>query len=177
MRNSRVRLQKMIVSALFLALSYVLPFLTGQIPEVGSMLSPMHFPALLCGFFCGPLWGVAVGFIAPLFRSLTLGMPPLFPMATAMAFELATYGAVAGLFHKILPKKKGFVYVSLVLAMLLGRAVFGVAMAVCLGLSGGAYTLSAFLASAFTGAVPGIVLQLVLIPPLVMLLERERPFR
>ena len=119
MRNSRVRLQKMIVSALFLALSYVLPFLTGQIPEVGSMLSPMHFPALLCGFFCGPLWGMEVGFIAPLFRSLTLGMPPLFPMATAMAFELAAYGAVAGLFHKILPKKKGFVYVSLVLAIML----------------------------------------------------------
>ena len=177
MRNSRVRLQKMIVSALFLALAYVLPFLTGQIPEVGSMLSPMHFPALLCGFLCGPLWGVAVGFIAPLFRSLTLGMPVLFPKAVAMALELATYGAVAGLFHKILPKKKGFVYVSLVLAMLLGRAVFGIAMAVCLGLNGGAYTLSAFLASAFTGAVPGIVLQLVLIPPLVMLLESRRPFR
>lgn len=177
MKASRTHLQKMIVSALFLALAYVLPFLTGQIPEIGSMLSPMHFPALLSGFLCGPLWGLAVGFIAPLFRSLTLGMPVLFPKAVAMAAELAAYGAVAGALHRILPKKKGFVYISLVLSMLVGRGVYGVAMAVCLGLSGGTYTLAAFIASAFTGAIPGIVLQLVLIPPLVILLEKRRLFR
>lgn len=165
------------LSALFLAIAYLLPFLTGQIPEVGSMLSPMHFPALLSGFLCGPLWGLAVGGIAPLFRSLTLGMPVLFPKAVAMALELATYGAVAGALHRVLPKKKGFVYISLVLSMLVGRGVYGVAMAVLLGLSGGSYTLAAFLASAFTGAIPGIVLQLVLIPPLVMLLERGRRLR
>ncbi|MBO7293279.1 MAG: ECF transporter S component [Clostridia bacterium] len=177
MRNTRTHLQKLIVSALFLAIAYLLPFLTGQIPEVGSMLSPMHFPALLCGFLCGPLWGLAVGGIAPLFRSLTLGMPVLFPKAVAMAAELATYGAVAGALHRILPKKKGFVYISVVVAMLLGRAVYGGAMAVCLGLGGSGYTLSACLASAFTGAIPGIVLQLVLIPPLVMLLGRGRHLR
>ena len=100
------RLQKMVLAALFLALAYVLPFLTGQIPEIGSMLCPLHIPVLLCGFICGWPWGLAVGFIAPLFRSLTLGMPPLFPTAVCMAFELATYGAISGLMHKILPKKK-----------------------------------------------------------------------
>ena len=175
--KSRRHLEKLIVSALFLAIAYLLPFLTGQIPEVGSMLSPMHFPALLCGFLCGPLWGAAVGGIAPHFRSLTLGMPALFPKAVAMALELLAYGAVAGLLHRILPKRRPFIYVSLIGAMLVGRGVYGVAMAVLLGLSGGSYTLAAFLASAFTGAIPGIVLQLVLIPPLVMLLGRERPFR
>lgn len=175
--RSRQHLEKLMLSALFLAIAYLLPFLTGQIPEVGSMLSPMHFPALLCGFLCGPLWGLTVGGLAPLLRSLTLGMPVLFPKAVAMAAELAAYGAVAGLLHRLLPKKTGFVYISLVLAMLVGRAVYGVAMAVCLGLGGGVYTLSAFLSSAFLGAIPGIVLQLVLIPPLVMLLEGRRPLR
>ena len=175
--RSRQHLEKLMLSALFLAIAYLLPFLTGQIPEVGSMLSPMHFPALLCGFLCGPLWGLTVGGLSPLLRSLTLGMPVLFPKAVAMAAELAAYGAVAGLLHRLLPKKTGFVYISLVLAMLVGRAVYGVAMAVCLGLGGGVYTLSAFLSSAFLGAIPGIVLQLVLIPPLVMLLEGRRPLR
>ena len=99
-------LLKMILSALFLALAYIMPFLTGQIPEIGSMLCPMHIPVLLCGFICGWQWGLAVGFVAPLFRSLILGMPPLFPVAVCMAFELAAYGLVAGMMHKILPKKK-----------------------------------------------------------------------
>ena len=81
----KTNLVKMILSALCLALAYVLPFLTGQIPEIGAMLCPLHIPVLLCGFVCGPAWGAAVGFIAPLLRSLTLGMPPLFPTAVCMA--------------------------------------------------------------------------------------------
>ena len=99
----------MILSALFLALAYVMPFLTGQIPEIGSMLCPMHLPVLLCGFICGPIWGTAVGCIAPLLRSLTLGMPPPFPTALCMAFELAAYGAVTGIMHKMLPRKKPYI--------------------------------------------------------------------
>ena len=94
------------LSGMFLALAYVLPFLTGQIPEIGSMLCPMHIPVLLCGFVCGAPYGLVVGFIAPMLRSLTLGMPPLFSTATAMAFELAVYGLVAGLLYKALPKRK-----------------------------------------------------------------------
>ena len=166
------QLLKMILSALFLALAYVLPFLTGQVPEIGSMLCPLHIPVLLCGFICGWPWGLAVGFIAPLFRSLILGMPPLFPAAVAMAFELAAYGAIAGLMHKLLPKKKPYIYCSLLVAMLVGRIVWGVAMFICLGLSGGAFTLAAFVAGAFVNALPGIALQILLIPILVMLSEK-----
>lgn len=168
------QLLKMIVSALFLALAYVMPFLTGQIPEIGSMLCPLHIPILLCGFLCGWPWGLAVGFVAPLFRSLTLGMPPLFPSAVCMAFELAAYGAVAGLMHKILPKKKPYIYCSLLTAMLVGRMVWGVAMFVCLGLSGRDFTFAAFLAGAFTKAIPGILVQIVLIPILVMVLDNPK---
>lgn len=168
------KILKTVVAGLCLALAYVLPFLTGQIPEVGAMLCPMHLPVLLCGFICGWPWGIGVGLVAPLFRSLTLGMPPLFPTAVAMALELATYGGVAGLMHKLLPRKKPYIYCSLLVAMLAGRLVWGAAMFVCAGLSGGSFPLAAFFAGAFTGAIPGIIVQIVLIPVLVMLLEDRR---
>ena len=88
-------IQKLTYSALYLAIALVLPFLTGQIPQIGSMLCPMHIPALLCGFVCGWGWGLAVGFIAPLLRSVLFGMPDMFPTAVSMAFELAVYGGQA----------------------------------------------------------------------------------
>ena len=167
-------LLKMILAALFLALAYVMPFLTGQIPEIGAMLCPLHIPVLLCGFICGPAWGLAVGFIAPLFRSFILGMPPMFPTAVCMAFELAAYGLMAGWMHKLMPRKKAYVYVSLVIAMLVGRLVWGAAMFVCMGISGGTFTFALFLAGAFTNAIPGIIAQLVLIPVLVMILDNPK---
>lgn len=161
----------MVLAALFFALAYVMPFITGQIPEIGSMLCPMHIPVLLCGFICGWPWGLTVGAVAPLFRSLTLGMPSLFPTAVCMAFELATYGATAGAMNQWLPPRKPFVYGSLLIAMLTGRLVWGVAMFVCIGIGGGSFTLAAFLAGAFTNAIPAMVVQLVLIPVLVVLSE------
>ena len=165
---------KLVLAALFLAMAYVMPFLTGQIPEVGSMLCPLHIPVLLCGFICGWPWGLVVGLTAPILRSLTLGMPPFFPTAVAMAFELCTYGAVTGIMRKIFPKRKTFIYISLIIAMIAGRIVWGVAMFVCLSVTGGAFTFAAFIAGAFTNAIPGIIVQLVLIPVLVMLLDNPK---
>ena len=173
-RNS---LFKMILAAFFLALAYVMPFVTGQIPEIGAMLCPLHIPVILCGFICSWPWGLAVGFIAPLLRSFMVGMPPLFPTAVCMAFELAAYGAVAGLMHKVLPKKKLYIYVSLLIAMLAGRFVWGTAMFICLGVTGSAFTFAAFIAGAFTNAIPGILVQIVLIPVLVMALEHPKLMR
>lgn len=164
----------MILSALFLAIAYVMPFLTGQVPEIGAKLCPLHIPVLLCGFFCGWPWGLTVGFVAPLFRSLTLGMPPIFPTAVCMAFELAAYGAVAGLMHKKLPRKKPYIYCSLLTAMIVGRLVWGIAMFAVMGIGGGAFTFTAFVAGAFTNAIPGIVVQLVLVPILVMILDNPK---
>jgi len=161
------------LSAMFLALAFVMPFLTGQIPQIGSMLCPMHIPVLLCGFFCGAPWGLAVGFIAPLFRSFILGMPYLFPAAVCMAFEMAVYGFVSGFLFEKLPKKKGFVYIALIAAMLLGRLVWGVVMFVCMGFDPAKFGVAAFLTGAVTTAIPGIILQLVLIPVLVIKLKKE----
>lgn len=162
------------MAALFLALSYVMPYLTGQIPEIGSMLCPMHLPVLLCGFVCGPVWGLAVGFVAPIMRSaLTGGFPPMFPTAVCMAFELAAYGAATGFMHRILPRKKLFICLSLLTAMVIGRLVWGAAMFFCMG-ADGSFTLAAFLAGAVTNALPGIAVQIVLVPVLVMLLENSK---
>lgn len=186
--------KRTVFSALFLALAFVLPFLTGQIPEIGSMLCPMHIPVLLCGFLCGAPHAALVGFCAPLLRSFILGMPPLFPTALCMAFELAAYGAVSGIMYKLLsekfsdihknstengvPKKNTFAsvascYASLITAMLVGRCVWGLAMLCALSVSGSAFTFAAFAAGAFLNAVPGIILQLLLIPIIVRLAERK----
>lgn len=169
----RTNTRKLTLSAMFLAFAFVLPFLTGQIPQIGAMLSPMHIPVLLCGFFCGAPWGLGVGFLAPILRSLILGMPPLFPKAFCMAFELATYGFIAGYLHKRFPKKKAYVYVTLLCAMFVGRLVWGVVMFACMGFDPTAFGFEAFLAGAFLNAVPGIVIQIVLIPLLVIALEKQ----
>ena len=172
MKNNKIL--KMVLAALFLAIAYVLPFFTGQIPEVGAMLCPMHIPVLLCGFICGWNWGLLVGFIAPLLRSVALGMPYMFPTAICMAFELATYGAIAGILHKKLSSKKWYIYLSLIIAMIAGRIVWGGAMYICMGIKGGAFTLAAFFAGAITNAIPGIIVQIILIPIIVIMLEKAK---
>ena len=168
------RVLKMIIAALCFALGYVLPFLTGQIPKIGAMLCPMHIPVLLCGFIAGPWWGLAVGATVPIFRSLTLGAPLFFPKAVCMSFELAAYGAVAGSMHLLLPKKKPYIYLSLLAAMIVGRIIWGAAMLVSTGIKGDTFTFAAFIAGAFVNAIPGIIIQIVLIPILVMILENPK---
>ena len=167
--KKKTNLRNLILSAMFLALAFVLPFLTGQIPQIGAMLLPMHIPVLLCGFFCGAPWGLAVGFMAPIFRSLILGMPPMFPTALCMAFELASYGLVSGFTYRLLPKNRFSVYAALILAMAIGRGIWGIAMFMCMG---GNFGLEAFVAGALTSAIPGIILQLVFIPILVISLQK-----
>ena len=166
-------MKKLVYSAMCLALCLVLPFLTGQIPQVGSMLLPMHIPVLLCGFLCGGGWGAAVGFTAPLLRHLIFSMPPM-PGCISMAFELAAYGLVTGLLYKRLGRGMKNLYISLMCAMVLGRVVWGIAQMTIMGMNGGSFPLSAFVAGAVTSAIPGIVLQLVLVPLLVRALEKAR---
>ena len=176
MNTNTIRIQKLVISAVCLALCMVLPFLTGQIPEIGSMLSPMHIPVLLCGFICGPAWAAVVGAIAPLLRFALFGMPPLFPTGVAMCVELATYGAVSGALYHLLPRKPVNIYVSLIAAMLAGRIVWGIVRVVLSGVSGSAFTWAAFMAGAFTQAVPGIILHIVLIPLIVLALQKALPW-
>lgn len=169
MKNHSVR--KLTLSGLFLALGLLLPFLTGQIPAIGKMLLPMHIPVLLAGFVCGWPYGLAVGLICPVLRSVLFAMPPMMS-ALAMSFELAAYGFSAGLLYKLLPKKNGYIYVALLASMIFGRIVWAGASMVIYWLSGSAFTWEMFMAGAFINAVPGIILQIVLIPIIVIALKK-----
>ena len=170
---SHYQIRNMVLAALLLALGMVLPFLTGQIPQIGSVLSPMHIPAFLCGFVCGWPYGLAVGFIMPLLRSLLFGMPRLIPSAMAMAFELAAYGFSAAVIYRLLPKRPLFIYVTLIASMLIGRLVWGLASLVVYRLfTENTFTLALFLTNGFLNAIPGIILHIALVPAVVMALER-----
>lgn len=175
MEKSTHHIKNMVVAALMLSLAYILPNFTGNIPQFGSMLLPMHLPVLLCGFLCGGPWGAAVGFIAPLLRStLTGGFPPMFPTAVAMAFEMAAYGFVSGFLYRRLPKTLGGIYASLIGAMLMGRIVWGIVRALLTLAGNNTFSFAAFIAGAFTTAIPGIVLQLVVIPALILALQKAK---
>lgn len=165
--------KKLTLSAMFLAIGMVLPFLTGQIPQVGNMMLPMHIPVLLCGLICGWQYGAVLGFILPLVRYLVFGMPVLFPTGIAMAFELMTYGLVIGLIYSFSRWKCIIsLYRALIGAMIAGRIVWAAAQMILLGVSGGTFTMKMFLAGAFFNAVPGIIIQLVLIPTVMVALGR-----
>ena len=167
------------LSAMFLAMGMVLPFLTGQIPEVGSLLLPMHIPVFLCGLICGWQYGGIVGFISPLLRYLLFGMPPVLT-AVGMAFELLTYGLVVGLLYSRSRWQCVIaLYRCLILAMVAGRVVWGLVEIPLLGIFADGFTVQAFLAGALINAIPGIILQLLLIPALMVALNRTGlvPFR
>ena len=173
--SSRKRLFHLVLAAMFLTLAMVLPFLTGQIPQIGNMLCPMHIPVLLCGFFCGPWYGGVVGFVAPLLRFIIFGMPPIIPTGVAMCFELAVYGMVSGILYRRLPRNHGNVYVSLFSAMLSGRVMWGVVRVILYGLGKSEFGWAVFISGAFTTAIPGIILQIVLIPVLVIAVNKAMP--
>lgn len=164
--------KRLVICALMLALCLVLPFFTGQIPEIGNMLLPMHLPVLLAGFVVGGPSAMMVGAVAPLLRSVIWGMPPMFPKAIGMAFELATYGLVTGIVYRKSKKDTKATYISLLCAMVAGRAVWGVVSFVLYGIMGNVLTIQIFMAEAFLNAIPGIIVQLVLIPVLVSALKK-----
>lgn len=174
MSSQKKQIFQLVLAAMFLALAMLLPFLTGQIPEIGSMLCPMHIPVLLCGFFCGPIYGAAVGAAAPLLRFALFGMPPM-PAGIAMMFELAAYGLAVGILHRLLPKKPWAIYVSLLSAMAAGRIVWAGARMVLYGMGKMPFGWEIFLSGAFFTAIPGIVLQIVLIPILVLVIQKAYP--
>lgn len=155
-----MKTKEITLSGIFLLLGLILPFVTGQIPQFGSMLLPMHLPVMLAGL-CLPMPNaLLISFLLPIVRSLLFTMPPMYPSAIAMAFELGTYAIVINFIFKRFKKKNTVaVYCSLIPSMLLGRFAWGAMMYMLTGIG-----FEAFLASAFINALPGIVLQLVLIP-------------
>ncbi|MBC8586794.1 ECF transporter S component [Paratissierella segnis] len=167
-------IKNLVLAGLFVALGLILPSLTGRIPALGQKVLPMHIPVLISGFVCGWPYGLMVGFVTPLLASVINGMPPMFPVAIAMAFELGAYGLLTGLFYKLFPKKPVFTYLTLILAMLGGRVILGIANVILLGLNNAPYTFEMFIAGAFTNAIIGIIIQIIIIPILINALQKAR---
>ena len=134
---------------MFLALGFVLPFFTGQIPQIGNMLLPMHLPVLLCGLICGWQYGLVIGLCLPLVRSMIFGMPPIFPTGIAMTFELAAYGLIVGLVYQAARQKNTLsVYRALIIAMIGGRIIWGIVRVLLTGVGSQAFTWHLFLEGA-----------------------------
>ena len=158
---------QLVLAAMFTALGVLLPVLLHPFGVTGPVFLPMHIPVILCGFIIGKEYGALVGFIVPILSSATTGMPPLWPVAVSMALELAAYGFFAGLLSK-----KFNVVIALIGAMLAGRVVMAITNFVLIGVAGGAYTFSAFIGGAFVTAWPGILIQLILIPAILLALQK-----
>ena len=173
MKNTKQTTRNFVLAAMFMALGLVLPFLTGQIQQIGNMLLPMHLPVLVCGLICGWQYGAVVGFVLPLLRFALFGMPPIYPMGVSMAFELAAYGFLVGwLYSHSRWQCIISLYRCLLAAMVGGRRVWGAVRVLLSGVAGQAFTWEMFLSGALLTAIPGIVLQLTLIPALMLALDR-----
>lgn len=167
--------KKLAVTAMLFAVGMVLPFFIGQIPAIGKMLLPMHIPVLLCGFIVGWQYGALIGFLLPIVRGLVFGMPPMYPNAVAMAFEMAAYGFVSGyLYSHARWQCTKMLYILLVTAMLAGRIVWAFAEVILLGIGGNIFTWKMFAAGAFLNTIPGIIVQLTLIPLIMVALRRAK---
>ena len=165
--------KKLVISALMLSIGLILPLLTSQIKEIGDSILPMHLPVMLCGIICGGYYGAGVGFIMPFLRSVIFTMPPIYPNAVWMAFELATYGLVIGLIYNSRKNKSiKHLYLSIVCSMVCGRIVWGIVKLILLSIKGNAFTFTAFITGGFIDAIPGIIIQLILIPIIISITER-----
>ena len=167
-------IKKLTLTAMFLSLGIVLPMFFGQVPQIGSMLLPMHIPVFLCAFICGWKYSVPMSFILPLLRTVLFSRPKMYPDAIAIAFELAVYALVAGIIFGVFSKKDlKAVYVSMLSAMILGRVVRILVQMALLGLKGTPLTFGAVISSVVIVGLPGIILQLIAVPLILFILKRN----
>ena len=167
--NSKTR--QLVLTALLIALGVVLPQAFHMIPNAGSIFLPMHIPVLVCGFVTGPVYGLACGILTPLLSHLLFNMPPT-PVLPGMLCELAMYGLVSGLLNRCLTieNKTLKIYAVLIGAMLAGRVTYGILNA--LVFQSATYSFAAWISAAFVTALPGIIIQLILIPLLISRLAK-----
>lgn len=170
MINKPTQLKRLILSALFVAIAILLPLPFHSVPDFGKVFLPMHIPVLLCGFLCGSLYAGLCGVLSVFLSSMITGMPPQNPVVLVpMMLELAAYGILAGIMYK-----KTNAILALITAMIGGRLVLGAATAVILGVSDKPFVFNSFITAAFVTSLPGIVIQIVLIPAVIIALEKGR---
>ena len=167
--------QRLTLAGFFVALGIILPYALGHgmgIP--GTLLLPMHLPVLLCGFLCGPTYGLLCGMILPILNCLMTGMPAPFPMLPIMFCELAVYGLVSGLLFSKTPlgKLKFGIYIALPITMICGRIAYAIAFYSLLLTVGEFKALS--VSAAVVSGLPGILIQLLLIPPIILMIRKNK---
>lgn len=168
MRNKNY-VKDLILTAFFIAMGIILPMAFHYFGGTGPVFLPMHIPVLLCGFVCGWKYGLIAGIITPLLSSILTGMPPIFPIGAGMVCELAVYGLLCGLLYKSFKRN---VYLSLIISMIGGRMISGIANMIFFGIAGKPYGLSVFLTGAFVTSIPGIVIQIIFIPIIIIALKK-----
>lgn len=166
-----MNVKKLATTGVCIALCVVLPMAFHTIPNGGSIFSPMHIPVLLCGLVWGWPYGLFCGLAGPLLSSLITGMPPL-GYLPPMLVELTVYGLVTGLLMHFVRTKHLYadLYISLSVAMIAGRVLAGLAKAWFFTPNG--YSMALWVSSYFITAWPGIAAHLILIPILVVALEK-----
>jgi len=171
--NQMSYVKRSIIAAVCIALCIVLPMAFHSVRNAGAIFLPMHIPVLLSGLICGGPLGLLVGLAGPLLSALITGMPPMAKLP-GMMVELAVYGLMTGYLMRVLHTRKTYadLYLSLIGALLTGRIVAGIVQALIF--SSGAYSITAWATSYFVTGLPGIVIQLALIPSIVFALEKAR---
>jgi hypothetical protein len=166
-------IKKLTLSATFLAMGFILPMFFGNTPLIGRMLLPMHLPIFLCALICDWKHGLCIGLILPLLRSALLSVPVFYPTAISVALEMATYGAVSGIIYsKRRSKSLIYLYAALLVSMIAGRMVSCVVEMFLLGIVGNTFVFQTFLTGTLLYGIPGIIIQLILIPAVMTLLKK-----
>lgn len=164
--------KKSIITAVCIALCYVIPLMFHGIQNAGSIFCPMHIPVFICGLICGWQYGLLCGIAGPALSSALSGMPPV-AILPSMMVELAAYGTAAGLMMKLVRTKSTYadLYISLIVAIVCGRVLAGLAKALIF--ARGSYSMSAWIAGSVVTSWPGTVIQLVFIPTIVFALMKS----
>lgn len=164
--------KKSIITAVCIALCYVIPLMFHGIQNAGNIFCPMHIPVFICGLICGWQYGLLCGIAGPALSSALSSMPPV-AILPSMMVELAVYGTVAGLMMKLVRTKSTYadLYISLIVAIVCGRVLAGLAKALIF--ARGSYSMSAWIAGSVVTSWPGTVIQLVFIPTIVFALMKS----
>lgn len=164
--------KKSIITAVCIALCYVIPLMFHGIQNAGNIFCPMHIPVFICGLICGWQFGLLCGIAGPALSSALSGMPPV-AILPSMMVELAAYGTAAGLMMKLVRTKSTYadLYISLIAAIVCGRVLAGLAKALIF--ARGSYSMSAWIAGSVVTSWPGTVIQLVFIPTIVFALMKS----
>lgn len=169
MRNSRTK--EMVLAGMFIALGVMLPIAFHAVGAAGPVFLPMHIPVLMAGFVLSPVFALIVGMVTPLLSSVLTGMPPLMPMAFIMMIELGIYGLVVSL----LSKRLNSIF-TLLTAMVVGRIAAGIMVMILVNAVGIKFAPPlVYLKGAVITGIPGMIVQLVFIPALLVLVKRRNP--